>query len=484
MTEPLIFELDTKGRRGYSLPKLDVPTVDSADHIPARFLRKEFDMPSLSELEVVRHFTRLSRLNHSVDIGFYPLGSCTMKYNPKINEDMARLAGFANLHPEQEDHQIQGALKALALAEEYLCELTGMDAMTFQPAAGAQGELTGLLLMKAYHTKKGNHLKKNKILIPDSGHGTNPASCAMVEYEVVNVKSDDKGCIDIEDLKTKINDEVAGLMITNPNTLGLFDKNIGELAELVHSVDGLLYYDGANFNAIMGWARPGDMGFDIIHLNLHKTFSTPHGGGGPGAGPVGVKKLLEEFLPNPKITFDGVKYSISEQFKSSIGSVLGFMGNFLVVLRALAYIMVNGGNGLKDVSAYAVLNANYMMQRLKKTYYLPFDRICMHEFVLSGKPLGEFGIKTLDVAKRLLDFGYHAPTIYFPLIVEESMMFEPTETEDKATLDEFIEVMEKIAIEAKENPEALKNAPLNTPVRRLDEATAARKPDINFYQRM
>jgi glycine dehydrogenase subunit 2 len=483
MTEPLIFELDTKGRRGYSLPKLDVPTVDSADHIPARFLRKEFDMPSLSELEVVRHFTRLSRLNHSVDIGFYPLGSCTMKYNPKVNEDMARLPGFANLHPEQDSSQIQGALKALSLAEEYLCELTGMDAMTFQPAAGAQGELAGLLLMKAYHTKKGNQNKKNKILIPDSGHGTNPASCAMVEYEVVNVKSDSKGCIDIEDLKSKINDEVAGLMITNPNTLGLFDENIGELADLVHSVDGLLYYDGANFNAIMGWARPGDMGFDIIHLNLHKTFSTPHGGGGPGSGPVGVKKILEEFLPNPKITFDGVKYSISEKYENSIGSVLGFMGNFLVVLRALAYIMVNGGNGLKDVSGYAVLNANYMMQRLKKSYHLPFDRICMHEFVLSGKPLGEFGIKTLDVAKRLLDFGYHAPTIYFPLIVEESMMFEPTETEDKATLDEFIDVMEKIAIEAKENPEALKNAPLCTPVRRLDEATAARKPDINYYKR-
>ncbi len=483
MTEPLIFDIDVEGRKGYSLPKLDVPTVDSADHIPARFLRKEFHTPSLSELDVVRHFTRLSRLNHSVDIGFYPLGSCTMKYNPKVNEDIARLPGFTNIHPEQSSEQVQGALKSLKLAEEYMCELTGMDAISFQPAAGAQGELTGLLLMKAYHKKKGNHKIKTKILIPDSGHGTNPASCAMVGYEVVNINSDDRGCIDVEHLKTQLNDEVAGIMITNPNTLGLFDENIGELADLIHSVDGLLYYDGANFNAIMGWARPGDMGFDIIHLNIHKTLATPHGGGGPGSGPVGVKKILEEFLPCSKIEYDGVNYSLKDSYENSIGSMLGFMGNYLVVLKALAYIMVNGGDGLKDVSAYAVLNANYMMYHLKEVYHLPFDRICMHEFVLSGKPLGEYGVKTLDVAKRLLDFGYHAPTIYFPLIVEEAMMFEPTETETKATLDEFIEIMKVIAKEAKENPETLKNAPETTPVCRLDEATAARKPDINYYKR-
>ncbi|MDD3001472.1 MAG: aminomethyl-transferring glycine dehydrogenase subunit GcvPB [Candidatus Riflebacteria bacterium] len=481
MTEPLLFELDTKGRRGYALPKLDVPTVDPADHIPTKFLRKQLDMPSLSELETVRHFTRLSRMNHSVDIGFYPLGSCTMKYNPKVNENIARLPGFANIHPYQNADSVQGALKLLKTTEQYLAELTGMDAITLQPAAGAQGEMTGLLIIKAYHNKKGNN--KKKILIPDSGHGTNPASCTMVGYEVVNIKSDDRGCIDIADLKANIAPDVAGLMITNPNTLGLFDENIGELATLVHSVDGLLYYDGANFNAIMGWTRPGDMGFDVVHLNLHKTFSTPHGGGGPGSGPVGVKAHLKEFLPTPRIVEKNNTYSFEDQNNDTIGAVLGSFGNFSVIVKALAYIMYSGKEGLKDASAYAVLNANYMMKKLKDTYYVPYDRFCKHEFVISGKTLAKQGVKTLDVAKRLLDFGYHSPTIYFPLIVEEAMMFEPTETESKDTLDSFIEVMEKIAKEAVENPDLLKNAPISTPVRRLDEATAARKPDINFYQK-
>lgn len=481
MAEPLIFDLSTDGRRGFALPPLDVPAVDPADHIPARFLRQELPLPSLSELEVVRHFTRLSRLNHSVDIGFYPLGSCTMKYNPRINEDMARLPGFANIHPHQPDESVQGALKLLKTLEENLAEITGMDAMTLQPAAGAQGELTGLLIIKAYHKKKGNH--KTKIIIPDSGHGTNPASCAMVGYEVVNIRGNERGGIDLEDLKAKLTPDVAGLMLTNPNTLGLFDESIGELTQLIHSVDGLVYYDGANLNAIMGWARPGDMGFDIVHLNLHKTFSTPHGGGGPGAGPVGVKKHLEAFLPNPRIQFDGKKYKLQTRYRDSVGPVLASLGNFLVLVRAFAYIMVNGSKGLKDVSAYAVLNANYMMQRLKKSYHLPYDRICKHEFVLSGKNLTQFGVKTLDVAKRLLDFGFHAPTIYFPLIVEESMMIEPTETESKGTLDCFMEAMEMIAKEAAENPQRLKEAPLKTPVRRLDEALAARKPDINFFQK-
>ncbi len=479
MTEPLIFELDTKGRRGYELPKLDVPLTDVKNAIPDKFIRQELDMPSLSELDTIRHFTRLSRLNHSVDVGFYPLGSCTMKYNPKVNEDMARLPGFANIHPNQPESTVQGALKMLYTTEQYLKELTGMDAMTLQPAAGAQGEMTGLLIIKAYHDYKGN--KKSKILIPDSGHGTNPASCSMVGYEVINVNSDDRGCIDIADLKTKISDDVAGLMITNPNTLGLFDENIGELAELVHSVDGLLYYDGANFNAIMGWTRPGDMGFDVVHLNLHKTFSTPHGGGGPGSGPVGCKKHLEKFLPTPRVIFDGSKYSLQHENEKSIGPVLGQVGNFLVIVKALAFMMVCGKEGLKHTSACAVLNANYMMQYLKKLFYLPFDRYCKHEFVVSGKPLEKYGVKTLDVAKRLLDFGYHAPTIYFPHIVEEAMMFEPTESESKATLDEFLEIMAKIAKEAEENPDLLKKAPVTTPVRRLDEATAARKPDINYY---
>ncbi|GAB4272517.1 MAG: aminomethyl-transferring glycine dehydrogenase subunit GcvPB [Candidatus Rifleibacteriota bacterium] len=481
MAEPLIFELSKEGRRGYTIPALDVPEVDPADHIPARFLRKELDMPSLSEVDVVRHFTRLSRLNHSLDVGFYPLGSCTMKYNPKANENVARLPGFAHLHPMQPEETVQGALELISELEKMLAEITGMDAMTLQPAAGAQGEFTGLLIMKAYHKKNGNH--KTKIIIPDSGHGTNPATCSMAGYEVVNVKSNERGGVDMDDLRAKLTPDVAGLMITNPNTLGLFDENIGELANLIHSVDGLVYYDGANLNAIMGWTRPGDMGFDIVHLNLHKTFSTPHGGGGPGAGPVGVKKHLEQYLPNPRIVFDGKKYKLNTKCRESVGPVLASLGNFLVLVRAYAYILVNGCDGLKEVSTHAVLNANYMMQRLKKTFKLPYERFCKHEFVLSGKPLGEFGVKTLDVAKRLLDFGFHAPTVYFPLIVEEAMMIEPTETESKGTLDCFMDALELIAKEARENPEKLKNAPFNTPVRRLDEATAARKPDINYYRR-
>jgi glycine dehydrogenase subunit 2 len=479
MTEPLIFEMSKDGRRGYTLPKLDVPALDPADHIPARFLRKELDMPSLSEVDVVRHFTRLSRMNHSLDVGFYPLGSCTMKYNPKVNEDVARLPGFAHVHPQQPEDTVQGALKLIEELEIYLSEITGMDAMTLQPAAGAQGELAGLLIMKAYHARNNNH--KTKIIIPDSGHGTNPASCSMVGYEVVNVKSDERGGVDMDDLKAKLTPDVAGLMITNPNTLGLFDENIGELASLIHSVDGLVYYDGANLNAIMGWTRPGDMGFDIVHLNLHKTFATPHGGGGPGAGPVGVKKHLEQYLPNPRIQFDGKKYKVASKFKESVGPVLASLGNFLVLVRAYAYILVNGHDGIKEIASHAVLNANYMMQKLKKTYDLPFDRFCKHEFVISGKKLGEYGIKTLDVAKRLLDFGIHAPTVYFPLIVDEAMMIEPTETESKETLDTFIEALETIAREAAENSEKLHEAPLTTPVRRLDEATAARKPNINYY---
>ena len=479
MTEPLIFDLSKKGRKGYALPALDIPRVDPADHIPARFIRKELNLPSLSEVEVVRHFTKLSRLNHSVDVGFYPLGSCTMKYNPKINEDMARLPGFAQIHPHQSEDTVQGALAMLKELEESLSEITGMDAMTLQPAAGAQGELTGLLIMKAYHKKQGNH--KTKIMIPDSGHGTNPASCSMCGYQVINVKSNEKGGVDIADLKEKLTPDVAGLMLTNPNTLGLFDENVGEIANLIHSVDGLVYYDGANLNAVMGWSRPGDMGFDIVHLNLHKTFSTPHGGGGPGAGPVGVKKHLEPFLPNPRIVFDGKKYKLSTKCRDSVGPVLASLGNFGVLVRAYTYIKVCGCDGLKDASAHAVLNANYMMQRLKKSFDLPYDRFCKHEFVLSGRNLGKYGIKTLDIAKRLLDFGYHAPTVYFPLIVEEALMIEPTETESKETLDGFMDKMEQIAKEAQENPDVLKNAPINTPVRRLDEATAARKPDINYY---
>jgi len=481
MTEKLIFELSSEGRTGYSIPNLDVPEVDPTDYVPAKFIRKNLELPSLSELDVVRHFTKLSRLNHAVDVGFYPLGSCTMKYNPKVNEDMAALPGFASIHPYQPEGMVQGALALIKELESDLCEITGMDEFTLQPAAGAHGEFTGLLIIRAYHKKKKN--KKTKILIPDSGHGTNPASSSQCGYEAVNVRSNSRGGVDIDDLKAKLSPDVAGLMLTNPNTLGLFDENVAEIARLVHSVDGLLYYDGANLNAIMGWSRPGDMGFDIVHVNLHKTFATPHGGGGPGAGPVGVKKHLECFLPTPRIVFNSKSFKIQKKCKDSIGPVRSFMGSFGVLVKAYTYIKSLGGAGLKDVSAHAVVNANYMMKRLKSRFSLPYDRYCKHEFVLSGKPFAEKGVKTLDIAKRLLDYGFHAPTVYFPLIVEEAMMIEPTETESKQEMDTFIEAMEKITDEAVTNPELVKTAPHNTPVGRLDEATAARKPDINFYKR-
>ncbi|MBF0500640.1 MAG: aminomethyl-transferring glycine dehydrogenase subunit GcvPB [Candidatus Riflebacteria bacterium] len=479
--EPLLFELSVDGRRGYTLPKLDIPESDPADLLPATYIRKELKLPSISEIDCVRHFTRLSRLNYCVDVGFYPLGSCTMKYNPKINEDMARLPGFANLHPYQSEGTVQGALALMHFLEHAICEITGMDACTLQPAAGAHGELTGLMIIKAYHDRKRNKTK-TKILIPDAGHGTNPASAALCGYQVVSLHTDARGGVDLNDLRAHLAPDVAGLMLTNPNTLGLFDENIEEIARLVHSVDGLLYYDGANLNAIMGWTRPGDMGFDVVHVNLHKTFSTPHGGGGPGSGPVGVKKHLAEFLPSPKVTFDGKKFKIVRKCKGSIGPVRSFLGSFGVLVRAWTYIVSLGGAGLKDVSSHAVLNANYMMRRLQKRYALPYDRHCKHEFVLSGKPFAEKGVKTLDIAKRLLDEGFHAPTIYFPLIVEEAIMIEPTETESKRTMDEFIEVMLRIADEAVNTPEKLKAAPIKTPVGRLDEATAARKPDLNYFK--
>lgn len=480
-TEPIIFELNQEGIRGYEIPPLPFESVDPSDYIPTKFIRKEIPIPNVPEIEVVRHYTRLSRKNHSVDVGFYPLGSCTMKYNPKVNEDMARLDGFVNLHPYQPEETVQGALALIKDLENALCEITGMDNFTLLPAAGAHGELTGLLIIKAYHNYKGN--KKSKILIPDSGHGTNPASAAICGYEVVTVKSDSNGNVDIYDLQQKLDNNVAALMITNPNTLGLFETNITKIAELVHSVDGMLYYDGANLNAIMGWARPGDMGFDVVHVNLHKTFSTPHGGGGPGAGPVGVKKFLEQFLPYPKVDFDGKKYKVIKKSKHSIGRVRTFFGNFGVLVRAFTYIVRLGSNGLKDVSTHAVLNANYLLSKLKAYFDVPYNRICKHEFVLSGKRYLKKGIKTLDIAKRLLDYGFHAPTVYFPLIVEEALMIEPTETETKKTLDSFVEALEKIIKEIDVSPELLKTAPHTTPVKRLDEALAARKPNINWFKK-
>lgn len=470
----LIFELSKKGRKAYSLPPCDVPEVSLDDMIPASFMRdNEPELPEVSEVDVVRHFTNLSNKNYGVDTGFYPLGSCTMKYNPKINEDMAALGGFSNIHPLQPEATVQGALELMYELDGMLSEISGMDRVSLQPAAGAHGELTGLMIIKAYHESKGDKNRK-KIIVPDSAHGTNPASAAVAGFEIVEIESDKYGAVDLDRLKAVLNDEIAGLMLTNPSTLGLFEKDIKEIADLVHEAGGLLYYDGANANAIMGIARPGDMGFDVIHLNLHKTFSTPHGGGGPGSGPVGVKSELAKFLPVPVVEKKEDAYILDYDRPESIGKVKNFYGNFGVAVKAYAYILSMGGEGLKNVSRMAVLNANYMMNKLKKHYELPIDQVCKHEFVLSGLAENENHIATLDVAKRLLDYGYHPPTIYFPLIVSNAIMIEPTETESLETLDSFIGIMIKIAREAKDNPEILKTAPHDTPVRRIDEAKAAR----------
>lgn len=442
--------------------------------IPDSLLRDdEIDLPEVSEIDVVRHYTNISNKNYGVDTGFYPLGSCTMKYNPKINEDMAALGGFANLHPYQPEETVQGALELMYQLDRMLAEITGMERVTLQPAAGAHGELTGLMIMKAYHESRGDK-KRNKIIVPDSAHGTNPASAAVAGFEIIEIESDKNGAVDLEKLKEVLSDEIAGLMLTNPSTLGLFEQNIKEIADLVHEAGGLLYYDGANANAIMGIVRPGDMGFDVIHLNLHKTFSTPHGGGGPGSGPVGVRKDLVKFLPVPMIEKKDDRFVLDYDRPDSIGKVKSFYGHFGVAIKAYAYILSMGAAGLKEVSQKAVLNANYIMNKLKKHYYLPIDQVCKHEFVLGGLKEDENHISTLDIAKRLLDYGYHPPTVYFPLIVSEAIMIEPTETESIETLDGFIDTMIKIAQEAKENPEMLKTAPHNTPVRRIDEAKAAR----------
>lgn len=472
----LIFELSKPGRKAYSLPACDVPEREAAGLVPREYLREaDALLPEVSEVDAVRHFVGLSRRNHGVDSGFYPLGSCTMKYNPKINEDMARLPGFARVHPYQRMETAQGCLELLYRLDGMLSEITGMERISLQPAAGAHGEMTGLMIIKAYHEHRGEG-KRKKILVPDTAHGTNPASAAMIGFEVVQVKSDQRGNVDLDALKAVMNDEIAGLMLTNPSTLGLFEENICEIARIVHGAGGLLYYDGANANAILGICRPGDMGFDVVHLNLHKTFSTPHGGGGPGAGPVGVKKELVPFLPGPVIESDGSKYTLDHERPLSIGRVKSFHGNFGVAARAYAYILSMGAEGLRSVSETAVLNANYIMNRLKEHFLLPYDRVCMHEFVLSAQKQKEKGVAALDIAKRLLDFGYHPPTIYFPLIVREAMMIEPTETESRETLDEFIEAMLLIAKEAEEDPEKVKGAPYTTPISRLDEAKAARSP--------
>ncbi|MFH1453699.1 MAG: aminomethyl-transferring glycine dehydrogenase subunit GcvPB [Armatimonadota bacterium] len=483
MYDKSIFELSVKGRKGIPLPDTDVSVKDIKDIIPSSMQAEELkDLPEVSQLDVVRHFTSLSRKNFSVDTHFYPLGSCTMKYNPKINEQVANLPGFTGIHPYQDTGLTQGSLFIISELERCLCEITGMDAFTMQPAAGAHGELTALLIIKKYFDKKEE--ARTKIIVPDSAHGTNPASAAMAGFDVVQVKSDYLGNMDMEDFISKIDETVAAVMLTNPNTLGLFETNILEIEKLAHEKGALIYYDGANANAILGIARPGDMGFDLIHLNLHKTFATPHGGGGPGSGPVGVKSFLEEFLPVPRVKLDSgaSKYFMDYDNPSSIGRVRAFYGNFLVLVKAYAYILSLGAEGLKKVSQTAVLNANYIMKSLASWYHLPYGRICQHEFVLSAKEQKEHGVKALDIAKRLLDYGIHAPTVYFPLIVEEALMIEPTETESKQKIEEFIAVMKKIAEEAEKTPELLKEAPHTTPVMRLDETMAARNPILKYTE--
>ena len=475
----LIFELSQPGRTGYKLPELDVEEKDNL--IPEEFLsNEELDLPEVSEVDVVRHYTNLSTLNFGVDTGMYPLGSCTMKYNPKINEEIIANPKLARLHPKQDDYQVQGALEAMYTLQKSLCEISAMDYMTLQPAAGAHGEITAITIFKKYHEVNGNS-EKNEIIVPDSAHGTNPATAAMAGYKVVEVKSNENGVVDVEDLRKVVNEKTAGLMLTNPNTLGLFETKIKEIAEIVHEAGGLLYYDGANANAILGHARPGDMGFDAIHFNVHKTFSTPHGGGGPGAGPVGVKKFLRDYLPKPIVEKDGDKYFLDYSMEHSIGRMKDFQGHFGILMRALTYILTMGSDGLKCASTTAVLNANYLQAQLKDDYNLPHDFICKHEFVLGGlKDDCDGQVKTLDVAKRLLDMGFHPSTVYFPLIVHEALMVEPTETEPKQTLDEFVAAMKQIAQEARENKDILLEAPITTVVRRPDETEAAKKLILTY----
>ncbi|WNB93568.1 aminomethyl-transferring glycine dehydrogenase subunit GcvPB [Bacillus sp. NEB1478] len=478
--QSLIFELSKPGRVGYSIPDLDVPEVDVESIIPSDYLRtEEPELPEVSELQIVRHYTALSNRNHGVDSGFYPLGSCTMKYNPKINEDVARFPGFANIHPLQDEETVQGAMEMMYRLQTSLAEITGMDEVTLQPAAGAHGEWTGLMMIRAYHEANGD-FNRTKVIVPDSAHGTNPASATVAGFDSITVKSDERGLVDLEDLKRVVDHDVAALMLTNPNTLGLFEEHILEMAKIVHEAGGKLYYDGANANAILGFARPGDMGFDVVHLNLHKTFTGPHGGGGPGSGPVGVKADLIPFLPKPVLVKENDIYKFEYDRPQSIGRVKPYYGNFGINVRAFTYIMTMGPDGLHQVSENAVLNANYLMRRLEPYFDLPFTQHCKHEFVLSGRRQKKLGVRTLDMAKRLLDFGYHPPTIYFPLSVEEAIMIEPTETESKETLDEFIDKMIQIAKEAEESPEIVQEAPHTTVVKRLDEATAARKPILKY----
>ncbi|WP_368182485.1 aminomethyl-transferring glycine dehydrogenase subunit GcvPB [Anaerotruncus rubiinfantis] len=469
----LLFEESRPGRRNDYLPESSTPAVS----LPEGMRRSAPPhLPQIAECDLARHYSALARRTHGVNDGFYPLGSCTMKYNPKLNDEMAALPGFAKIHPLQPPETARGCIEVLQLAEKYLCEITGMDAMTFQPAAGAHGEFTGLLLIKKYHELRGD-TKRTKIIVPDSAHGTNPASAAMAGMSIVNVPSGRDGCVSLSDLREAVGEDTAGLMLTNPNTVGLFDQNILEITKIVHDAGGLCYYDGANLNAVMGVVRPGDMGFDCVHLNLHKTFSTPHGGGGPGAGPVGCKEFLAPYLPKPQIAPSG----LSNDAPQSIGQVKSFYGNFLVVVKALAYLLTLGAEGVREASENAVLNANYLMHKLASQYEMAYRRPCMHEFVMTLEPLKkECGVTAMDIAKSLLDAGMHPPTMYFPLIVHEALMVEPTETESPETLDEASRIFLDSIQKARKNPDCMHELPLHTPVRRLDEVGAARNPRLRY----
>ena len=478
---PLIFELSRADRRAWSLPEPGDFAIPAGEVIPKDHARTSAPrLPEVSERDLVKHYTRLSQRNWAIDVGAYPLGSCSMKYNPKVAEEVAAMPGFAQLHPFADEELVQGALELLGVLQQALCEATGMASLTFQPAAGAQGELTGLLIMRAWHERSG--APRSKVIIPDSAHGTNPASVTLAGYKAEEVPSDEHGLVDLEALKDALDEDVAGLMLTNPNTLGLFEREIKEIAAAVHEVGGLLYYDGANFNSIVGIVRPGDMGFDIVHLNLHKTFATPHGGGGPGSGPLAVSERLVSFLPKPVLVWDGgaERWRWDDDRPDSIGRIHSFHGNFGINVRAYTYLRSLGADGLKRVAERAVLNSSYLRELIKSAFPAAYKEPSMHEFVASAKHLKKHGVKAHDVAKRLIDLGYHPPTVYFPLVVEEALMVEPTETESKETLDGLGAALSQIADEAKEDPELVKSAPVTTPVRRPDEARAARKLQVRW----
>ncbi len=480
MYKNLIFELDRQKIDKNYLPASDVEEKPVSELIPEEYLRSTApDLPEVGENEVVRHFVNLSNLNHNVDKGFYPLGSCTMKYNPKVNEDMTSLPAFAGLHPMQPVESVQGALQLMYELQEMLKEIAGMPGITLQPAAGAHGELTGCMMIRKYHLSRGEN--RTKMLVPDSAHGTNPASVAIAGMHSVSVKSTEDGLVDIEDLKSKLDDNVAGIMLTNPSTLGIFERRVDQIQKLIHEAGGLMYMDGANLNALLGIVRPGDMGFDVLHINLHKTFAVPHGGGGPGSGPVTVSEKLTDFLPVPVVNMKDGKYFLDSSIPNSIGRMITFYGNFAALLRAYVYISMHGSTGLKQISKNAIINANYLLSRLENVLSLPYKTRPMHEFVLSGEPLVKsHGVKSMDIAKRLLDFGVHAPTVYFPLIVKEALMIEPTESESKQMLDIFADIFIETVEEAKADPEKIHQAPFTTPVRRVDELRANRELNVCF----